>query len=366
MALTQYLNKPVVGFHGMIETGFLGNRVSSYKFDEPATKQVDTITVSAASNDKTYSIEIDGVTASYTSDATATQPEIAQGLKDAINADGLLNSKVIASYDAGSANDCVITARLAGIGFETVESDAELSLANTVANDQADNIEVGRLVIRDGAKVQIIASSALTARVVELAPTAADSSIYSVTVMINENPFQATFTADASATATEICDGIRAAFGNIGLPSGYVSFGGTATLTMTASVAGQWFDFGYGADGLNSAGWSVSADNNGVMTDLNDAALGVVVFSQIATIPDGQDFPVYSGPGSVDVLEVGTIYVRTEDDIGLGQDVYVGVAGAEAGKWRGSSAANYVKLNKQRFRFIKNINSRMAVLECKA
>lgn len=49
----------------------------------------------------TFSIELDGVAYSYTSDATPTQAEVAQGLTDAINA-GTAAHKLVAVKDAGN------------------------------------------------------------------------------------------------------------------------------------------------------------------------------------------------------------------------------------------------------------------------
>lgn len=51
-----------------------------------AVKQVSTVTIATANNSELYSITLDGVTYSYTSDADATQGEIALGLVAAVNA----------------------------------------------------------------------------------------------------------------------------------------------------------------------------------------------------------------------------------------------------------------------------------------
>ena len=122
--------------------------VMSYANDDPRAQQIDTITVTGATNDKTYTVTLNGVDVSYLSDATATIAEIADGLAAAIEAEPLVNGTVGAVSDGVSL--VTITATTGGVGFTIAESDAELTLASVAANATAAPIPFGRCVIEDG------------------------------------------------------------------------------------------------------------------------------------------------------------------------------------------------------------------------
>ena len=53
----------------------------------PQAAQVSTVTVSGPTNSKVYTITVNGVNVSYTSDASATTTEVAAGLALAVNAE---------------------------------------------------------------------------------------------------------------------------------------------------------------------------------------------------------------------------------------------------------------------------------------
>lgn len=78
-----------------------------------------------------------------------------------------------------------------------------------------------------------------TAQVSTLTPTAANADSYSVSIKDADGKVvgSGSYISDASGTATEICDGLRAALGTV---SGVV-LSGTATLILTASEAGKPF-----------------------------------------------------------------------------------------------------------------------------
>ena len=78
-----------------------------------------------------------------------------------------------------------------------------------------------------------------TAQVATLTPTAVNDAKYFANIYDDEGKLLAggSYQADGSATATEICDGLRASLGTV--PG--ITLSGTATLIITASVAGTAF-----------------------------------------------------------------------------------------------------------------------------
>lgn len=78
-----------------------------------------------------------------------------------------------------------------------------------------------------------------TAQVDTITPTAVNATVYSMSIQDADGKVigSAEYTSDGSATATEIADGLRAALGTV--PG--VTVGGTATITLTSSVAGKGF-----------------------------------------------------------------------------------------------------------------------------
>lgn len=103
--------------------------------------QVATVTVDAASDSTLYTVIVNGVPITFTSDATATIAEIHAGLLAAGQANSFLAGAITFS---GSSPDLVITADEAGVPMTVTESDADLSLVATTANVTASPILFGR------------------------------------------------------------------------------------------------------------------------------------------------------------------------------------------------------------------------------
>lgn len=111
--------------------------------------QVERITVDTAANSTAYTVTINGVPISFTSDANATKEEIRDGLVAAINAEGFVNSEVTASN--GPTTDTLdVTADTAGTPFTLTESDANLSTSTITANVTGNPVPFGRGLARGG------------------------------------------------------------------------------------------------------------------------------------------------------------------------------------------------------------------------
>jgi hypothetical protein len=102
--------------------------------------QVDTVTVATVLNSTIYTVRINGVDVSFTSDASATAGEIALGLVAAINAStdpavtGVTAATTALAADAAAT--LTITADVAGTPF-TATVGANLTIATTTANNTA-------------------------------------------------------------------------------------------------------------------------------------------------------------------------------------------------------------------------------------
>lgn len=106
--------------------------------------QVSNVLVATATNTSLYEIIINGVPSSYTSDGSATTPEIAAGLLAAGQANVFLSG--IVTFSAGAGDSVDITADVAGASFVLAETDpgTDLTLSTPTANKTAGPIKFGR------------------------------------------------------------------------------------------------------------------------------------------------------------------------------------------------------------------------------
>ena len=159
-----------------------------------ATFQQISVAQWTRTNNTLYTITINGFVSSYTSDATATDAEIAIGLRSAINANTNINTVVVA---AGSAKPFTVTSLVLGLAF-TYSGSANITTITLVT---------------------------------------ANVPVEQYTQTINGTPY--TYVSDGTPTATEVCNGLRALINADGpLP---VTASGTTTLILTADVLGESF-----------------------------------------------------------------------------------------------------------------------------
>jgi len=159
-----------------------------------ATFQQISVAQWTRTNNTLYTITINGFVSSYTSDANATDAEIAIGLRSAINANTNINTVVVA---AGSAKPFTVTSLVLGQAF-TYSASANITTITLVT---------------------------------------ANVPVEQYTQTINGTPY--TYVSDGTPTATEVCNGLRALINADGpLP---VTASGTTTLILTADVVGASF-----------------------------------------------------------------------------------------------------------------------------
>lgn len=135
-------------------------------------------------------------------------------------------------------------ADLVSDGFATTSPEYKAAAAFFAQSPRPEKVKVGRRAL-------------LPTQRYTLTPTVANSHEYAVTIDGTEY----TYTSDANATATEICDGLRAAAAAVV----GVTLSGTTTFIATASTAGTWFSVEASSDDF-----AIACDNAdpGVATDL--------------------------------------------------------------------------------------------------
>lgn len=304
----------VQGVPGMIAFGTPDTL--SYVNVSPGAKQVSTLTVSAASDDKVYTVQIDGIDASYTSGTSATVTTVAAGLAAAINANGMINARVLASPAVGVIT---LTARYAGVGFAYAEDDTQLAFAVVVANAEAAQVPFGRAVYasgHDGVNKQaaLLSGAGNVAQVNTLTLTydAAVDAIVTInyinpaTGLMESRTVQHTQATDAPASITALAAQINAV-----MPANTIlAAGATNVLTLTAEVAGNAFSVSAGfGTGRDTGAWAFSQTDGLSAVDL---IAGVTVRSMTQ---DAENEPNYEPNTSMSVLPDGYIFVHCEGEM---------------------------------------------------
>lgn len=327
--------------------------------DVPRTAQVTTVTIGTVTNSATYTLSINGFTISYTADSSTADTEINAGLIAAINADTNVNGDVVAATTA--ATTFTITALIAGMAFTFAEADAKLTSAATTADDDADPIPFGALVLGvtgQDKQGQRAAAGALTTQVVTLTPTAVNSTNYVVEVVVNGVIYPGVYVSDGSAIAQEIVEGIVADL-NAQLPTeSVVATEDNAVVVLTSELAGQTFSLGTLTDFAET---SDTADTD-PLTDINRAARGIALAVDTYEQANDTEEAAYAANSIMSVRRLGPVVVEVESAITWKSPVYVRVSGTgDTAKFAGAKGAGLVRLTGAKF--LKNLGSGLAVLQ---
>lgn len=353
--ITKVLLALAVGLAGQEATLSGVRQADTMTNDRPRTAQRDTVEVTTVTNSATYTITIDSIPVMYTADSSATNTEIRDGLIAAINGEPLLAGRVLASVK--DTDELYIDARLAGVGFVTTV-DAKLTLANTTANADSASVLFGAGVFRTGEQAGCTADSALftaaTATVATLTPTVTNSAIYSlgITNLETGNTITVSYTADGSATAQEIVEGLATAVNAVMPANTVIATENDAVLTLTAEElsAGGYYRFAVVHSGNQTLSYTAG-------TYTSEEAQAEAMFAGVA-LRTATEAPLsdgtlgYPGGSPMSVLSTGDVWVSTVDTVTVTGDVYLGVTGSARGKWRGSAATGYVKLPKRQARWM--------------
>lgn len=334
---------------------------------DPQAAQVDTVSVSAASDATLYAVVINGISCEYTSGTSATRQQIADGLVAAINDEPAISGLVLA---ASGTNEFTITARTPGSNgaFTSSESSGQLSIANTVVAANAAAVPFGRAVVRTGDRAgRLIGAADFVGSLAQFSFTASNSQIYSIGLRVGDVTYPAIYTADGSATALEIATGLAAAVTAlaVGLTGSVVN---TDNLLVTA------------ADGVVFSVGTVSAGTGAIaLVSYTSAVQPEEIF--VAELTDSYDFsemiagglssdlPGYPPNRSMNGLRRGRIIVPVEESCAPGDPVYVRLAvnGAldQIGAFRKSASTGAIRLDLlyPNLSWNKGISASQAVLQ---
>lgn len=277
--------------------------------------QVSTLTVSGATDSKTYSVIINGNTVSVTVGTSQTTTTVATAIAAAIVADPFASAYVLAT---SSTNTVILTGRIAGDVFTVSEDDAQLSWAATTAAVGVSAIAHGRAIFSGGTRSSnghnLIGGlpASYTAQVDTLAYTYNSTSTWQVSIEIDgqrySTPVLAQATSKTASTAAMLAEV------NLMMPANTVvaSAGGSDELVLTAEVAGASFVADYSmSDGATTL--SSLTSTRSLSTSMADSFVGIlarstdVQSSSLSTITS--EAPANA---PMDVLQSGRIFVARD------------------------------------------------------
>lgn len=300
----------------------------------PQTKQVTTITVGGSPGSaQEYTITINGVDVVTTAPTgSPTTGDVAIAMAAAINAEPLVRGAVSAVRSSATV---VVTSTVPGLAFTLTESETDLSLASTTANDEADAIPMGRLVVStsvdsdDGIEklCSLPTTSAVSAQVDSYVLTydAAVNIIVSINVLGEQYEASHTMATDVDTSGAAIVAALNAILPAESVVATYLS--ASDTMVLTAEIEGLSFvssvTFGPGRD----TGAAVKTSTAGKPTDLSLAAAGVSIlcYDEEVTTAGGTAIS-YPANAGVKYLVKGKIWVTSTESISKGDRVYVELA----------------------------------------
>ena len=289
-----------------------------------AVAQVSTITVATATNSYKYTVTVADEPISFTSDASATKAEIADGLADAMNANSL--SRGIGIAVTAGVDENTYTVGTHGLSVDVATAEAKLTLATATAASDGSSIPFGVFVFHDGAG-GIQAANAGTAKSLTLAvDTVANASEYALTLWYEGASHTVAYTSDASATEAEISGGLKTAIDLLGLEMLTTSVDGSDDLVIAGTVAG-FTDFGITAQDARQSLTEVAG------SDLSEvvACLTAFAYDEEATAVASND-TAFPSKQLVRGVAKGRVYVANGASASKSGRVYIGQSTAERGQ----------------------------------
>lgn len=318
---------------------------------DPQAVQITAITVDTATNSHAYTFTVDGITVTYTADASATKPEIANGIEAAINGDPRIYGSV--SADSDGVDVVTLTGQYPGVAFTVAALDALLSQATSQAAAAAAAVPFGRLMISGGFQTNednelgiLVRAGALTAQVDTLAVTYAAGELYGVSIAVDGEEYgvEVEATVDTATTHAALVTALNAI-----LPANTVLAAGTSpNLTLTAEVAGKPFRVSRWLKSGTVARLTLTHTTATRATDINRVAVGVSLFAydeEISTIAGvSASYPANAG---VPTFKSGEIWVACATSPSPGDPVYVETnVTADNGKFFSASSATRIRLDR--------------------
>jgi hypothetical protein len=360
------VSAPAVALLGLVATLALTNYKTTFLVVGGAAEKVVTIVVDTAANSTEYAFTFEGETISYTSDGSATKPEISAGLAAAFNANPI--ARGVASVADDGVDTLTFTGLVAGYDYSVSESDGNLTLATVTAAASASDIGAGLGVIRTGTsegveKGGVAKSASLTAQVDSYVITYDASVDIIVTVEVDGAQYIAehTMATDLATSGAAIVAQLNAV-----LPANTVLAAfNTATLTLTSEVAGKTFVSGVGFGTGRDTGAAVKTTNStSGATDIVRALAGVTCFTyDEASRTIGSSTFSYEGGLPAQVLKAGEVWVSSTESVAITDPVYIELGNSNSGQFYKTSSSTRVKLPASVAQWVrKDANSDLALL----
>lgn len=300
----------------------------------PQAKQVTTIAVNSASGSTTYTITVNGVDVSYTTEGSTSTAALAQGLVDAVNAEPSVRGQVVATR---SSSTIILTGTYPGQSFTAAESEADLGTpSTTTAAATADAVPFGRAVVRSGVSTvdgsgygKLAKTAAFSAQVDTLTIPYVSGTEITVTVTYRGRPYSASSTsatsADATITALKTVLNAMLPANTVAVTDNDSGSNDATALILTAEIVGEEFTTGWTVsdDGASDPAPSISS-TKGVSTSLRLAFAGISLWSpDVEATTVGATSASYPANEGMLVGEAGEVWVSNSDGVAEGDDVYV-------------------------------------------
>lgn len=332
--------------------------------------QVTTIAVPASVDNSTaYSVTLDGVTATYTSDASATQAELGAGLVAALAAEPGARGQMTAAYSGGTLT---LTGTYAGVAHTvsvsggtgsnilgTPSTTTSASMGTSVPFGvavQSQGYVSGTSVKSGGSPV----TTGFTAQVISMTFAGDTASYYSGEVSINGKVYNwggIVWSTDLDTTCTAIAAGINAVLPTETVIAASVGSGG-GVVTLTAEVEGAEFDATARASGHASAE-ATKAYTTGpsISTSLARALVGVSARkASVENSTIGGDDPTYIGNSAMEVWTKAEVVVSDRSlTIAYGDPVYVSVASGTRGYLYNAAGTDRVFIPPEKMRWGRQV-----------
>lgn len=361
-----------IGLIGALAMGSYHSKATTVVNANGQAAQVTTIAVPASVDNSTvYSVTIDGVTSSYTSDASATQAELGAGIAAALAAEPGARGQMTGVYSAGTLT---LTGTYAGVAHTvTVAGGTGSNVFGTPSNSTSASmgtsvpfgVAVQSQALVSGTGVRSGSSpvtTAFTAQVISMTFAGNTASYYTGEVAINGRVYVwggVVWTTDLDTTCGLIADAINAVMPTETVLAASVGSAG-GVVTLTAEVEGAEFEATARATGHASAE-ATKAYTTGpsISTSLARALVGISgrkASIENATI--GGDDPTYIGNSAMEVWTQAEVLVSDRSlTISYGDPVYVSVASATRGYLYNAAGTDRVYIPPEKLRWGRQVSA---------
>lgn len=358
---------------GALAASQMSDIVRTLVNENPQAVQISEIAVNDHTDSHEYVVVIDGVEVSYTSDASATVAEIANGLAAAVEVEPRVRGQVTAESDG--VDTVTLTGLTYGMSFDVSTEDAtgDLAITTPTSASEAEAVAFGLGVISTGMVTDeayqtgiLVSSSQLTAQVDTLTIVYAAAEVYYVTITVDGQTYQFGVVADTDTATT--CTAIAAAI-NAQMPANTVIASGVSgtTVTLTAEVAGKAFVTSVGTKSGTASRNSLAHTTAGLTTDVARAFAGVSLYTtDESNVTVAGDDVVYPANAGMMVVARGDVWVECSESPNYGDPVYIGTGTSEKGMFFASSSSTRILLPKDKVFWLRaaraDANDNIAVL----